>query len=161
MKKRTSSPNSRACILRGRGSSDTDVRPRETISAPDAECSGRTRLRPWALALAAAFIVALLLVPAGAQSRRFEGGDSRMVVGRVTTRGDRPIPRAIVYLKNTKSLVVRTFIAGEDGSYRFPALSPNVDYQLYAEHGGKRSEVRTLSALDSRREAHIHLRIDE
>ena len=57
--------------------------------------------------------------------------------------------------------MVKTYIAGQDGGFRFPALSPNVDYQIFAEHAGKRSGVKTLSAFDSRREARINLKIDE
>ena len=91
----------------------------------------------------------------------YESGVSRLLQGQVFNRNDKPVPDAIVYLKNTKTLVVKTYIAGQDGGYRFPALSPNVDYQVFAEHAGKRSGVKTLSAFDSRREARINLKIDE
>lgn len=91
----------------------------------------------------------------------YESGVSRLLQGQVFNRNDKPVPDAIVYLKNTKTLVVKTYIAGQDGGYRFPALSPNVDYQIFAEHAGKRSGVKTLSAFDSRREARINLKIDE
>jgi hypothetical protein len=91
----------------------------------------------------------------------YESGASRLLQGQVFNRNDQPVSDAIVYLKNTKTLVVKTYIAGQDGGYRFPALSPNVDYQVFAEHAGKRSGVKTLSAFDSRREARINLKIDE
>ena len=44
--------------------------------------------------------------------------------GQVFNRNDKPVAEAIVYLKNIKTLVVKTYIAGQDGEYRFPALSP-------------------------------------
>jgi hypothetical protein len=91
----------------------------------------------------------------------YESGTSRLLQGQVLNRSDKPVPDAIIYLKNTRTLVVKTYIAGQDGGYRFPALSPNVDYQIYAEHAGKRSGIKTLSAFDSRREARINLKIDE
>jgi len=91
----------------------------------------------------------------------YESGASRLLQGQVFNRSDQPVPDAIVYLKNTRTLVVKTYIAGQDGGYRFPALSPNVDYQVFAEHAGKHSGVKTLSAFDSRREARINLKIDE
>jgi hypothetical protein len=91
----------------------------------------------------------------------YESGTSRLLQGQVFNRNDKPVSEAIVYLKNTRTLVVKTYIAGQDGGYRFPALSPNVDYQIFAEHAGKRSGVKTLSAFDSRREARINLKIDE
>jgi hypothetical protein len=97
-----------------------------------------------------------------AQERHgYESGASRLLQGQVFNRSDKPMPDAIVYLKNTRTLVVKTYIAGPDGGYRFPALSPNVDYQIFAEHAGKRSGMKTLSAFDSRRETRINLKIDE
>ena len=99
---------------------------------------------------------------AQAQERgKSDPGASRVLLGQVTNRSDIPLANAVVYLKNTKNLMVKTYIADADGSYRFPALSPNVDYQVYAEHHGKRSNVKTLSSFNSRREARINLRIDE
>ena len=103
------------------------------------------------------------LAQENAKSERGKGdsGAPRLLLGQVTDRGGHALPSAIVYLKNTKSLMIRTYIAAADGAYRFPALSPNVDYQVYAEHQGKRSSVKTLSAFDNRREAHIDLKIDK
>lgn len=84
---------------------------------------------------------------------------NRMLMGKVFGRQDQPIEKAIVYLKNTKTLVVKTYITDADGGYRFPALSPNVDYEVYAEHNGARSDTKTLSAFDNRKVANITLRI--
>lgn len=84
----------------------------------------------------------------------------RELSGAVLSRDDVPLANAIVYLKNTKTLAVKTFITAADGKYRFPALAPNADYEVYAEHQGKRSSTKTLSSFDSRREAFINLRID-
>lgn len=85
----------------------------------------------------------------------------RTLAGEVTNQQDKPLPGAIVYLKNSKTMAVKTFIAGQDGSYRFNALSPNVDYEVYAEHNGKKSDAKTLSSFDSRKTANIHLKIKE
>jgi len=84
----------------------------------------------------------------------------RELTGRVTDHNDIPLDKAIVYLKNSRTLVVKTFITGEDGRYRFPALAQNVDYEVYAERHGKKSETKTLSSFDSRAQVSIHLRID-
>jgi protocatechuate 3,4-dioxygenase beta subunit len=84
---------------------------------------------------------------------------TRTLTGRVFSRQGDPIDKAVVYLKNTKSLAVKTYITDPDGTYRFPALSPNVDYEIYAEYSGARSDTKTLSAFDSRKEANITLRV--
>ncbi len=86
---------------------------------------------------------------------------SRTLLGYVLTKADdAPVPNAIVYLKNTKTLTVKTFITQQDGSYRFHALSPNVDYEVHAEVKGKSSDTKTLSSFDSRPETRINLRVD-
>jgi Carboxypeptidase regulatory-like domain len=84
---------------------------------------------------------------------------TRTLTGVVLTKGDAPVSNAVVYLKNMKSLAVRTVIAGDDGSYRFPELSPNVDYEVYAQREGKKSDTKTLSQFDDRPQANIVLRI--
>ena len=84
---------------------------------------------------------------------------TRSLQGQVINADDAPLPDAIVYLKNTKTLMVKTFISQKDGSYHFNALSPNIDYQVHAEHHGKKSDVKTLSSFDSRKAATINLKI--
>ena len=85
----------------------------------------------------------------------------RALTGQVMDQREQPVASAIVYLKNTKTMAVKTFIAGQDGTYRFNALSPNVDYEVYAEHNGKRSDTKTLSSFDSRKTANINLKIKQ
>ena len=87
------------------------------------------------------------------------GQDSRTLVGHVYNRQDAPVAKAIVYLKNTKTLAIKTYITETDGSYRFPALATNVDYEVYAESQGARSDTKTLSGFDSRRQANITLKL--
>jgi protocatechuate 3,4-dioxygenase beta subunit len=114
------------------------------------------------LVLAAAFVLAAVLA-AGLRTPVFAAADqeqqARSLQGQVMNGNDAPLPEAIVYLKNTKTMTVKTFIAGKDGNYRFNALSPNVDYEVYAEHNGKRSDTKTLSSFDSRKSATINLRV--
>ncbi len=102
------------------------------------------------LVAAAALIVPALHAQAGA----------RTLVGFVFNKADQPLPNAIVYLKNTKTLTVKTFIAGSDASYRFHALSPNVDYEVWAEFQGAKSDTKTLSSFDTRPEARINLKVN-
>ena len=85
---------------------------------------------------------------------------TRTLQGQVLDAADAGIPDAVVYLKNTKTLGVRTFIADKDGNYRFTALSLNVDYQVYAEHQGSKSETKTVSSFDTRKTVVLNLKID-
>jgi len=84
---------------------------------------------------------------------------TRTLVGTVLTKSDKPLANAIVYLKNTRTLTVKTYIAEKDGSYSFHSLSPNDDYEVHAEWKGSKSDTKTLSSFDSRREARINLHI--
>ena len=85
---------------------------------------------------------------------------SRTLTGTVLDKSDRPIPEAIVYLKNEKTLAIKTYISQNDGSYRFPELSLNADYEVYAQKQGKKSNAKTLSQFDDREKPNINLQID-
>ena len=85
---------------------------------------------------------------------------TRTLEGLVMGKGDAPLAGAVVYLKDTRTLSVKSLYTGEDGSYRFSALSLNNDYEIFAEYKGKRSDTKTLSSFDSRPAARINLHID-
>jgi len=108
-----------------------------------------------AIALAGAVSLLVVTTPAPAVAQQ----QARSLQGQVTNEASAPVEGAIVYLKNTKTLAVKTYIADNQGMYRFNALSPNVDYDVYAEKSGKKSDKKTLSSFDSRREATINLKI--
>ncbi len=85
---------------------------------------------------------------------------TRSVLGVVQDGSDAPISGAVVYIKNTKTLGIKSFITEQDGGFRFHALSPNVDYELYAEFNGQRSGTKSLSSFDSRKEVNMTLKVD-
>jgi len=85
---------------------------------------------------------------------------SRTLTGTVFDKSDKPVANAVVYLKNTKTLMVKTSFAQNDGTYRFPELSPNIDYDVYAEKDGQKSKTKTLSQFDDREKANINLQIN-
>jgi len=84
----------------------------------------------------------------------------RSVVGQVFTKADSPIAEAVVYLKNTKTLTIKSFITEKDGGYRFHGLSPNVDYEIYADYQGQKSPVKTISSFDNRSNVTLNIHID-
>lgn len=90
-----------------------------------------------------------------------EDANTRSVQGVVTDQGDRPVEGAVVQLKDTKTLQIRSFITHHDGAYRFHGLSINTDYQLKAEHKGWVSGTRTLSVFDDRRTPIIDLKLEK
>jgi hypothetical protein len=109
------------------------------------------------------WVVALLLVGlcvSAAYAEKDKGNNGRMLLGKVLDHAENPVSGAIVYLSNTRTQSVKTFIVGQDGTYRFPGLSPNVDYEVYAQANGKKSDTKTISSFDSRTQLNIVLKID-
>lgn len=111
-----------------------------------------------AAALALSGAAGAQLFPRG--NKKDRESQLRTLDGLVRGQGDAPLAGAVVYLKNVKTLAVKSLYTGEDGSYRFNALSPNSDYEVFAEYNGKRSDTKTLSSFDSRAAARINLKID-
>lgn len=114
--------------------------------------------RSLAALLAFAMLSLAGFVPA-LQAQKRDTTQVRSLVGHVFNNQDQPVAKAIVYLKNTKSLAIRTYISESDGTYHFPALSPNVDYEVYAEFQGGHSDTKTLSAFDNRKQLNVTLHI--
>jgi Carboxypeptidase regulatory-like domain len=84
----------------------------------------------------------------------------RNITGQVTTKSEAPLPDAVVYLKNTKTLTIKSFITEKDGGYRFHGLSPNIDYEIYADYQGQKSQTKTISSFDNRNNITLNIRID-
>lgn len=105
-----------------------------------------------------AMVFALAGLPASAKDKSGDAG--RLLTGRVIDKSDAPLPDAVVYLANTRTRAVKTFIVGKDGMYRFPALSPNVDYEVYAQYKDAKSDTKTVSQFDTRPTVNINLKID-
>ena len=84
----------------------------------------------------------------------------RNVTGQVMTKAEAPLPDAVVYLKNTKTLTIKSFITEKDGGYRFHGLSPNVDYEVYADYQGQKSGTKTISSFDTRSNITLNIHID-
>jgi hypothetical protein len=112
-----------------------------------------------AILLAAGALLAVSTAGAATLFQRGGQGEARTLTGRVLDDREQPLQKAIVYLKNTKNLAIKTYISEPDGTFRFSGLAPNIDYEVYAEHEGARSDTKTLSGFDSRRQVSITLKI--
>lgn len=117
-------------------------------------------MRKLLMALVASVALAgLVTLPAHAQKKESEDRQTRSVQGVVTNNGDAPLEGAVVQLKDTKTLQIRSFITKQNGTFHFHSLNPDIDYELKAEHQGASSGSKTLSSFDSRKSAVINLKI--
>ena len=85
---------------------------------------------------------------------------TRLLTGKVLDAGENPLPDAVVYLTNTHTRSVKTYIVGPDGTYRFPALQPSIDYEVYAQYNNRKSGTKTVSQFDDRTQVYITLKIN-
>jgi hypothetical protein len=106
-------------------------------------------------------IVLAMAVPALQFGRAPKGDKTRLLTGKILDRNDNPVPNAVVYLTNTRTRAVKTYIVGPEGTYRFPSLQPGIDYELYAQYQGHKSDSKTVSQFDDRTQVYIDLKIDK
>jgi Carboxypeptidase regulatory-like domain len=85
----------------------------------------------------------------------------RSVHGQVSDKAENPMPGGVVFLKNTRTNAVRSYIADDTGSYKFSGLDPNTDYEIHAEKDGAKSPTRQISSFESRKEVVVNLKIDK
>jgi hypothetical protein len=106
--------------------------------------------------------IALLTLSAicSAAPRKKEKQVGRLLFGKVLDQQDNPLPDAVVYVTNTRNRTVKTYIAGKDGTYRFPALSEAVDYEVYAQFKTHKSDTKSVSQFDNRPQVYLVLKVD-
>jgi hypothetical protein len=100
-----------------------------------------------------------LSAPTGALAQ--DANATRTVQGKVVDKAGAGLKGATVYLKDGHTLAVKSYIATDDGSYRFGQLAQNTDYQVWAESGGKKSGTKNISSFDNRKEFDLTLKIDK
>ncbi len=110
--------------------------------------------------LKASIAIVLLCTALHAQQKN-EDNTTRTVEGMVTNAAKQPVAKAVVQLKNTKTLQIRSFITQEDGSYHFAGLGTDVEYQLKADHDGATTSWKTLSVFNSKKTAVINLKLNK
>ena len=111
---------------------------------------------------AATCVTAILLAFSLAASAAPDKKDKqvgRLLFGKVLDPQDNPVPDAVVYVTNTRTRAVKTYIVGKDGSYRFPALSNAIDYEVYAQFNGKKSDTKSVSQFDDRSQVYLVLKV--
>jgi len=112
-----------------------------------------------ALTVTCGLLVVLGVVSHAAADKK-DKAVGRLLLGKVLDPQDNPLPDAIVYLTNTRTRSVKTYIVGADGTYRFPALSTAIDYEVYAQYKGRKSDTKSVSQFDDRSQVYVDLKVN-
>ena len=112
------------------------------------------------LSLLAFAAFALLLAGPLAALAQKNAPRERIVEGKVINKDGAPIGGAVVYLKDSRSNGVKTYIADEDGHFRFGELSQDTDYELWAESNTVRSKSRQISSFDNENKFFFVLKVN-
>jgi hypothetical protein len=104
--------------------------------------------------------IALLLfgISLSAQ-KKSQDPTTRNLEGVVTDPTGQRAAKAVVQLKNTENLQIRSFITQADGSYHFMGLSSEVEYEVKAERDGAASSWKSLSVFNSKKTPVINLKL--
>ena len=105
-------------------------------------------------------LLVLLGAVSGASPDKRDKTVGRLLFGKVLDPQDNPLPDAVVYVTNTRTRTVKTYIVGPDGTYRFPALSTAVDYEVYAQYQGRKSDTKSVSQFDDRSQVYLDLKVN-
>ncbi len=108
--------------------------------------------------LLACALIFMISVSATALDKK-DHPQGKLLSGKVLDQQDNPVVGSIVYLTNTRTHAVKTYMVGQDGTYRFPGLS-TVDYEVYAQFNGHKSDTRSVSQFDDRSQVYVDLKID-
>lgn len=84
----------------------------------------------------------------------------RAVEGTVRDSSGSPVNGAIVQLKDTKTLQIRSFITRENGAYLFQGLKKSVEYELKAKFQDRESKPKVLTIYDDRERATLNIDLE-
>jgi hypothetical protein len=107
-----------------------------------------------------AVILTLAAGAAVAQDSKREA-ELRTVHGVVLDKSENLVSESVVFLKNTRTNVVRSSYTDTTGKYRFSGLDPNADYEIHAEKADIKSATHTVSSFDSRKDITLNLKIEK
>ncbi len=110
----------------------------------------------------AVLLLVLAVIPALATQSEPANGTritTRSIQGRVLTKSGQAVPGAVVLLKDSKTLQVRSYIAQNDGQYHFFGLSSDVNYSLRAENQDLTSKDKMVSVFDSHKVVTLNLKL--
>lgn len=115
-----------------------------------------------ALALGAVLGASLGVPPAwgsGSPAQSTKVPKLRTIEGMVCSKEGAPIQGAVVYLQDSKSLAVKSYLSDAEGHFHFRQLSTSADFDLWAELNGQRSKTKNISQFNSKTDLNYKLKL--
>src|SRR5215468_7220571 len=88
------------------------------------------------------------------------GPKPKNVHGLVLDARGQPLSGALVFIRDMKSKITRTLQTDDKGQYKVNALTPTVDYEVYASYKGKQSEKKFVSSFLNREDNVLNFQLD-
>ena len=104
-------------------------------------------------------VVAVLACTAGALADEKDNDQFQRLEGRVVDDSGKGIKGAAVKLKDLHTLLIRTYIAQEDGEFHFSGLNKVTGYEVWAQVGSKRSDTHHISRFETGRVSNVELEV--
>lgn len=116
------------------------------------------------LAVAVVFAaLAVAMAPLAKQGNFFiaqaQNLGQRSVSGAVVDADANPVAGATVFLKNQKTKAIRSYTSVKDGRFHFAQVNMAEDYDLWAEKDGRKTQTKTVSSWDARKEFETELKM--
>jgi hypothetical protein len=90
-----------------------------------------------------------------------EDANLRSIEGVVSDADRNPLPRAIVQLKDMRTLQIRSFVTQPEGSYHFAGLRMDTDYELKATLGEQSSATKRVTSFETRKTVTVNLQLEK
>ena len=104
-------------------------------------------------AIAFAWMLPLLpSLPAYALVQKHVQPTERIVEGTVVGDGGQPLSNVVVFLKDEKTLFIKSYLTDAQGHFKFSQLSLSTDYDLWAKKGSTQSKSKHISPFNDKPE---------
>ncbi len=74
--------------------------------------------------------------------------------------GETPAAGAVVYLENPTSLAIKSYLTNANGGFHFNNISPQTDYEVWAELNGVQSKHKFISQFSNHTKFDFTLKLE-
>ncbi len=141
-----------------------DARPKKLVPTLLRASSGVAGPRRCARACLAVLFAVALCTPAAhadksGKPRKTKPAVELVAKGKVL-HGGAPAEGAVVYLENPQSLAIKSYLTEANGQFHFSNISPQTDYEVWAEQNGVESKHKFISQFSSHSQFVFTLKLD-